>query len=176
MRRIVLTAVLLALTASALQTAPAQGSVRPDALELVDVPPCSYAAEAVRRLARLGIIQGYPATPTALAQNAVRQVFEGLRCGDAAWTNRFLSGVPQGYSTGIVPLGMPLRPGFEFVPTATRVTGDTATVSYRLRFVENGAVAERDGTARLARTDASGWLVDFESLAESGLPFFHAAN
>ncbi len=172
MNAFLLTAALLVPTALALpapQTAPPQAASE---RELLDVPPCVYAADAVRRLTRLGIIQGFPTTPAELAQNAVRQVFAGLQCGDIAWTTRFLSGVPQGYATGIPVLGAQLRPGFEFTPTATHLAGDAGTVTYHLRYREGQNTVERTGTARVARTDTLGWQVEFASLTHSGLPFF----
>lgn len=139
---------------------------------LLDVPPCVYAAEAVGRLTALGILQGFPTTPAELARNAVRQVFEGLRCGDVAWTTRFLAGVPQGYAAGVPTLGAPLKGGFEFTALETRVDGNRATVRYRLRYGGGAGATERGGSARLIPDADSGWRVEFASLQEGELPFF----
>ncbi|AFZ66899.1 hypothetical protein [Deinococcus peraridilitoris] len=145
--------------------------------ELLDVPPCSYAADAVRRLTRLGILQGFPSSPSELAQNAVRQVFEGLRCGDVAWTARFIAGLPQGYAAGIGQLGAPLRPNFEFTVLGTQVSQANATVRYRLRYRETPTtLTERTGVAELIPDDQTGWRVQFTSLQTAGLPFFPPAR
>ncbi|WP_027481270.1 hypothetical protein, partial [Deinococcus pimensis] len=119
-------AVLTALLLVCLPSARAQDLVSSGG-ELLDVPPCAPGAAEVRAMVEAGVLLGFPATPSELARNAVRQVFEGLRCGDVAWTTRFMSGVPQGYATGIPRLGAPLRGGFELT-TATTALSETEAV------------------------------------------------
>ena len=141
----------------------------PASTPFLDVPPCSFAASAVARTAQLGIFQGSPAE---LARNAVQQVFEGLKCGDVAWTTRFIAQLPQGYATGIPQLGATLEPGFEFEALDTQLTPTSAAVRYRLAYREQGKRVERTVTAQLVPDQQTGWRVLFGSLHDSGLPFF----
>jgi len=172
MKRFAPTAVLLAALLSALPSARAQDIVSSGG-ELLDVPPCRPGAQEVRSLVAAGVLLGFPATPSELARNAVRQVFEGLRCGDVAWTTRFLAEVPQGYAVGIPRLGEPLRGGFELTTATTALSGTSAVVSWRLRLPGNGQAWS--GTARLEPDAQSGWRVLFSSLTDDGLPFFPTA-
>ncbi|GGR36350.1 hypothetical protein [Deinococcus ruber] len=144
----------------------------PTAQPFLDVPPCSYAAGAVARTAQLGIFQGSPATSSELARNAVRQVFEGLKCGDIAWTTRFIAELPQGYATGIPQLGAALKPGFDFEVLGLQMEGQSAEVRFRLAYRGQGRRMERTATVQLVPDAQTGWRVLFGSLHESGLPFF----
>ena len=165
MRRFLMTALLAWPAVALAQDAPATTIV-------LDVPPCHYAAASVKRLAELGILRGFPASRADLARNALQQVFEGLKCGDIAWTTQFLAGVPQGYATGIPLIGRPLKVGFDLTLLETRVKADAATVRFRLAYREGSRAVQHTGTARLVPDAQTGWRVEFASLAGRGLSFF----
>ncbi|WP_018465851.1 S-layer homology domain-containing protein [Calidithermus timidus] len=133
----------------------------------VDVPPCHWAAEAVRALAAKELVQGSPAGSRELVENALRQVFEGLRCGDPGWSLEFLEGAPPGFATGAVGK----IDGFELRGLQTRVSGGEATVSFQVVISEGGSVYTRRGTARLV-SGPGGWRVVYSSLVALGLPYF----
>jgi hypothetical protein len=129
-----------------------------------DVPPCHWAAEAVNRLADLGIFIGFPPEPAYLSVNALRQVFEGLRCEDPSWSLRFLEGAPLGF-------GQPPAPrlaGFELTAELVELTADQARVAFTVLLVLDEAglrrIETRQGEA-LVRRDGLGWRVAYASLA-----------
>lgn len=74
-----------------------------------DVPPCHWAYEAVNEMAELGIFIGFPPEDGFLSVNALRQVFEGLRCDAPEWSLRFLSGAPSGLGQQAQVLGFELE-------------------------------------------------------------------
>lgn len=133
----------------------------------VDVPPCHWAAEATRVLAARGLFQGYPADPRELAENALRQVFEGLRCGDVGWSLEFLEGAAASFAAGSVE-GLE---GFELRKLQSSIDGDRASITFQLVVSYKGVVYTRQGTARLVFIQP-GWKVLYESLVGLKLPFF----
>ena len=60
----------------------------------VDVPPCHWAVEAINTVSAGDKVT--PAQSASNAQNAVRQVFEGMQCGNPAWTSKFIADAPSG--------------------------------------------------------------------------------
>ncbi|RIH84617.1 S-layer homology domain-containing protein [Calidithermus roseus] len=133
----------------------------------VDVPPCHWAAEAVRALAAKELVQGSPAGSRELVENALRQVFEGLRCGDPGWSLEFLEGAAASFAAGSVEK----LEGFELRKLQTSIDGDRASVAFQLVVSREGVVYTRQGTARLVSIQP-GWKVLYESLVELKLPFF----
>lgn len=130
----------------------------------VDVPPCHWARGAVDSLS-----QGQPARPQAtafLAANAVQQVFEGLKCGDAGWSARFIQNPPSAFVEGRARLE-----GFELQNVRTQVSGNQATVRATLKVNLATQVISRTGEFRLAFTQ-EGWKVDYGSLSGLGLAIF----
>ncbi|WP_051195664.1 S-layer homology domain-containing protein [Meiothermus rufus] len=136
----------------------AQGAPRG---RFVDVPPCHWAAEAVRVLAARGLFQGYPATARELAENALRQVFEGLRCGETSWSLEFLEGAPPSFGAA------PRIDGFELRGLQTRLSGDRGTIAFEVVVSQEGVVYTRRGTARLVFVQ-QGWKVLYEAVHGSG--------
>lgn len=128
-----------------------------------DVPPCHWAAEAVNRLADKGIFIGFPPEPAYLSVNALRQVFEGLRCADPTWSLRFLDGAPAGFGEGPVVLA-----GFALEAELLELSAEWASIAFTvtLNMEEAGIrrVEVREGTA-VALRDGEGWRVAYESLA-----------
>ena len=132
----------------------------------VDVSPCHWATPAVNRIAGTPQVDEAQArTSSYLAENSLVQVFEGLRCGDLAWSVSFMVGTPA----GTVPSGV--LSSFELVQLATRLEGDSGTVSFQLNAVIDGAPVERSGSAELVFLEKR-WRVDYGSLASLDLPLF----
>jgi hypothetical protein len=136
----------------------------------VDVPSCHWASTAVAAVASQDVQA--PAKTAALAQNAVRQVFEGFVCGSADYASRFVTGAPAGFSTATS--SQTLR-AFNIVFTGTTITGNTARVGFRMTAtVANGnatTVVQRTGTVQLTASDETGWKVVYSSLVGLNLPF-----
>ena len=158
-------------TAAILTAALAASALAPRAAaQFVDVPPCHWAAEAVNRLAAGGVVQGAPSPGPQLATNALRQVFEGLKCGDAAWTARFLTGAPAALAASVA--ARPVR-DFELTVLETRAAANAATIRYRVTVTPPDAARATTvtGTARATFDAEAGWRVEYASLLESGLAF-----
>jgi hypothetical protein len=139
-------------------------------LYFADVPPCHWAFEAVSRLAGT-LFVGFPPRDDYLAVNAVRQVFEGLRCEDPSWSLRFLEGAPQAFAVGV-----PVRlVGFELETALLSLEADRAEVSLALlaSLEEAGErrIATRQGTVNIVRT-ADGWRADYADFAALELDLF----
>src|SRR3972149_1797992 len=70
-----------------------------------DVPPWHWAFDAVEKLAREGIIQGYPRNDRDLALNAVVQVYEAFahptHPSARTWAEAFLTNLPAGASENL---------------------------------------------------------------------------
>ncbi len=136
-----------------------------------DVPPCHWAAKAVARVAHLGIFVGFPPNPSYLSVNALRQVFEGLKCGDPSWSQRFLTGTPAAFP----PAGAPTLAGFELHTQIVSLSRTRARLAFRLtaRVDQNGAqhTLRREGDITATNTSA-GWRVPYADLTKLGLPFF----
>lgn len=136
-----------------------------------DVPPCHWAAAAVARVERAGIFVGFPPDPSYLSVNALRQVFEGLKCGDPSWTLRFLAGAPA--ALRLAP--GPALASFELEPRIVSLSKADARLAFRLTAVirQHGTTEtlERQGTVMATRTHA-GWQIAYAGLAKLGLPFF----
>jgi hypothetical protein len=136
-----------------------------------DVPPCHWAAEAVADLDRLGIFIGFPADAGYESVNAVRQVFEGLRCGDPAWSLRFVRAAPAAF--GLQPRVVLVAFALEADVEAWTSVG--ARIAYSLTTVteEDGVRRsdQRAGHIEVVR-DPFGWRVDYAALAGLELPLF----
>lgn len=164
MRRIMIVLLLTAL-AAAPWTLAAPGAW------FEDVPPCHWAAEAVAEVAELGIFIGFPSDGAYDSVNALRQVFEGLRCGDPSWSLRFLQGAPAVF--GLAPVAD--LAGFALEPTLLELHDDRATVSFALTAVLVEAGVERTETRAgsvTLRSDGHGWRVAYGELAELDLALF----
>lgn len=132
----------------------------------VDVPPCHWAAPAIARIA--GMLQIDPLqqrTSNYLAENSLRQVFEGLRCDDLAWSGEFITEVPAGVSL------QPGLRGFELRQVVSAISGEQATVDFELVAVIGNETLTRRGQVELAFIGGR-WLVRYPSLAALELPFF----
>ncbi len=138
---------------------------QPGTSPFVDVPPCHWARPALEAIAHPSP-QARPQPSLLLAENALLQVFEGLRCNDPAWSLRFLLNPAPGF--GQNPSG--LR-GFELRVLQSALAGSQATLRFALTAMVEGATLRRNSTARLV-FEPEGWKVDYASLAALELPLF----
>ncbi len=136
-----------------------------------DVPPCHWAAAAVAKVARTGIFVGYPPDPRYLSVNALRQVFEGLKCGDPAWSLRFLTGAPGTFAA----TGGPTLSRFTLSPSVVSLSKTNARLAFKLTAVIDAGGAQRtlvrQGSVTATHTSA-GWRVAYADLAALDLPVF----
>ena len=135
----------------------------------IDVPVCHWASTAINAVA--GEVAA-PAKNVSTAQNAVRQMFEGLQCGNADWVSRFVEGAPAGLAataTSKVLRSYSITFGKSSLNAGTASIAFTVNLSYA---TNNGVVAiKRSGTARLNSSDETGWKVVYASLSSLKLPF-----
>jgi hypothetical protein len=101
-----------------------------------------------------------------LAENALRQVFEGLKCNDPAWSERFLQNPAAGFGRSQVRLS-----GFDLRTLQTQLAGNKATLRFNLTAVLDGSLLRRSGVAQLVFGE-QGWKVEYASLASLDLPVF----
>lgn len=135
----------------------------------VDVPVCHWASEAI---SAVSVESAAPAKTISTAQNAVRQLFEGLQCGNADWVSRFVEGAPTGLSA--TASSKVLRSySLEFGKAS--VNGGAASVTFTANLTYNSAsglvTIKRSGTARLSASDETGWKVVYASLSSLNVPF-----
>ncbi|RDI95567.1 hypothetical protein DV704_06710 [Meiothermus sp. QL-1] len=138
---------------------------QPGTSPFVDVPPCHWAREAIEAIARPDP-NARPQPSALLAENALRQVFEGLRCNDPLWSQRFLQDPSPAFGRAEARLR-----GFELNVRETRIAGERATLRFDLTAVLAEGSLRRSGTAQLVFTPA-GWRVVYSSLVDLGLPLF----
>lgn len=131
-----------------------------------DVPPCHWAADAVGRIAGDNEVEAAQARSSRyLAANAVRQVFEGLRCQTPEWSEAFLLDAPDSWP--------PERAVYEFTLSVGEVQldGDRGSAQIELTAPANDGWGQRTGELELHFVDG-GWKVSYPSLAALGLPLF----
>jgi hypothetical protein len=131
----------------------------------VDVPPCHWARAAIEAIARPD--PNARQQPSALlAENALRQVFEGLKCNDPVWSERFLENPAPGFGRTGTALS-----SFELSGVQARLSGNQATLRFYLVAVLDGSPVRRSGEARLVFAE-QGWRVVYTSLVSLNLPVF----
>lgn len=144
-----------------LPLAQAQAGTSP----FVDVPPCHWARAAIEAIARPDP-NLRPQPSALLAENALRQVFEGLKCNDPVWSQRFLQNPSVTFGRSGVRLD-----GFSLENLQTRLAGNLATLRFTLVVVLDGSPVRRSGEAQLVFGE-QGWQVVYASLAALNLPVF----
>lgn len=132
--------------------------------QFVDVPPCHWAAEAVRTISNPAAVQPSALSNPQLVVNSLEQVFEGLKCGDAEYTKGFLQGFPAGFAPRKIE-------GFNLTTSDVSVSGATATLRFNLNLSVAGSVQRRSAQARLQLVN-NRWLVGYADLKALGLPMF----
>jgi len=131
----------------------------------IDVPPCHWAREAIEAIARPDP-NARPQPSALLAENALRQVFEGLKCNDPVWSERFLQNPAPGFGRTGIALN-----SFELSGVQTRLAGNQATLRFNLVAVLDGRPVRRSGEAQLVFAE-QGWRVLYSSLVNLNLPVF----
>lgn len=131
-----------------------------------DVPPWHWAFDAVEKLAREGIIQGYPRNDRDLARNAVTQVYEAFahpsHPSARTWAEAFLTNLPSGWPA---PLQRSSLVSFRLTEQQVRLEGTRGTVSLLATVtLRGGASARTRFTAAVVRDDGNRWRVDYASL------------
>jgi len=137
-----------------------------------DVPPWHWAYEAVTRDQDAGVIVGYPASPAALVENAIAQVFDGFAhasaSGAQAWVERFSYNLPQDWPA---PFRRSQIVAFSLTGMRISVGATTATADF------SASVGTRDGHSvniplRVGlRRNGQDWQVDYAALARAS-PLF----
>jgi hypothetical protein len=131
-----------------------------------DIPPCHWAAEAVTEIAGKPDIDAEQARSSRyLAENAVRQVFEGLRCGSGEWSRAFVSGEPEAWPPGMATVDFRLNVG------DLQLTGGRGTANVQVDLIVNGNTTRGSGQVDLLFTEGI-WTVDYDSLSGLRLPLF----
>lgn len=132
--------------------------------QFVDVPPCHWAAEAVRAISNPAPVQASALNNSPLVVNSLEQVFEGLKCGDVEYTKGFLQGFPAGFAPGKIE-------GFSLSASDVRIGAGSATLRFNLSLTAAGSTQRRSAQARLQLVN-NRWLVRYEDLKALGLSVF----
>ncbi len=134
----------------------------------VDVPSCHWAVDAINQVSDQNA--AIPAQNASTATNAVRQVFEGIKCADPNWTLRFIQNAPE--SLRALISSDPLK-GFTLSNLKTNTSGNTASIGFKIVItLKNGSSVARTGIAKLVPDKQSGWKVSYSSLSDLNLPIF----
>jgi hypothetical protein len=133
----------------------------------VDVPSCHWAVQAINVVSSGDKVT--PAQSSANAQNAVRQVFEGIQCGDPAWVKNFIANAPSGLDAQVIQ--KPMR-SFSITFGRTTIDGNGATVAINLTLSLSTGVVRRTATVSLSSDVKTAWKVNYASLAALNLSMF----
>jgi hypothetical protein len=135
----------------------------------IDVPVCHWASTAI---SAVSVESAAPAKTVSTAQNAVRQMFEGLQCGNADWVSRFVEGAPAGLAA--TAASKVLR-SYSITFGQSSLSAGTATVAFTANLTYTSAsgvvTIKRSGTAQLNASDETGWKVVYASLSSLNVPF-----
>jgi hypothetical protein len=133
----------------------------------VDVPSCHWAVSAINQVSSGD--QPTPAQNASNAQNAVRQIFEGMVCGDSSYTKKFIADAPA--TLDALVKQKPLR---SYVASFGRtvVSGNTATVAVNLTLTLATGVQRRSATLSLIGDSKTAWKVSYASLTSLNLTVF----
>ena len=146
-------------------------AARAEPTPFVDVPDCHWASNSINISVDRNVAA--PAKSALTAQNALRQVFEGMKCGSADWVSRFVEAAPSGLA-GIA--SQRAVQGFNLTFTKAVLNGTKASLGFNmtLTYALNGKVVtvKRSGAANLVANDETGWKVAYTSLSSLNLPIF----
>jgi hypothetical protein len=131
-----------------------------------DVSPCHWASGAIGGIAGTPDVDVEQARTSAyLAENALRQVFEGLQCSDLGWSAGFMHGTPE----GTVSQGALER--FVLDVRSLLLDGGQGSVAFALTTRIDGVETVQEADAELIFEGRS-WKVAYASLAALDLPLF----
>jgi hypothetical protein len=133
----------------------------------VDVPSCHWAVAAINIVSGGDVVT--PVQNASNAQNAVRQVFEGIQCGDPAWAKKFIADAPSSLDTQIK--SKPLR-SFAVTFGRTVVNGNTASVTVNLSLNLSSGTQRRNAVLKLSSDAKAAWKVSYASLSALNLAVF----
>lgn len=143
----------------------ARAGAQPNAAGFPDVPPWHWAYQGVLKNAQAGLFIGYPASPAALIENSITQVYEGFvnahAQGAQAWIERFTFNRPAAWPA---PLDRTQLASFSLRDMRPTVTGDAATATF-VAETQTGAgpaATAMHVTLRLLEGD---WKIDYATLA-----------
>ncbi len=146
-------------------------TARAEPTPFVDVPVCHWASTAINQAVDSNVPA--PAKSAATAQNAVRQVFEGMQCGSSDWVSRFVEGAPgslSGFAAQKLVRGFDVTFGKTVVNASKASVSFTATITYTAS--GKNVTVKRSGTAALTANEETAWRVAYSSLSKLDLPFF----
>lgn len=166
---------ILALAAATSVAAGGVGCAQPTPFP--DVPPWHWAYQAVMTDQAAGLFIGYPASPAALVQNSLVQVFDGFvharAQGAQAWVDRFTYNRPANWPA---PLQRSSLVAFALGGISVTVSGDTATASFVATQTVRGATGSQTVRSPMhvqLRLSGQDWQVDYATLA-AGSPVFRS--
>ncbi len=133
----------------------------------VDVPPCHWAVTAINTVSAGDRVT--PSQNASNAQNAVRQVFEGIQCGDPAWVQKFMTDAPN--SLAALVSSKPVK-GYQLTFGRTLVSGKNASVAVNLSLTLGTGVQKRSGVLTLSSDEKAAWRVGYASLSALNLVVF----
>lgn len=162
-------AVLLVLMSALFTDLPA--GAQPGGAGFPDVPPWHWAYQGVLKGAQAGLFIGYPATPAALIENSITQVYDSFvhahAQGAQGWAERFTYNRP---ATWPGPLERSQLESFSVRDVRSTINGDTATAAF---VAETQTRAGQPATAPMRvnlRLIDGDWKIDYATLASgSGL-------
>lgn len=133
----------------------------------VDVPSCHWAVTAINTVSSGDKVT--PAQNAANAQNAVRQIFEGIQCGDPAWSKKFIADAPTRLDAVIQ--SKPIK-SFALTFGRTSISGTNASVTVNLTLNLGNGAQTRQAALALSSDTTSAWKVNYASLAALNLAVF----
>jgi hypothetical protein len=161
---------LLILTSALSAGAPA--GAQPNTAGFPDVPPWHWAYQGVLKGAQAGLFIGYPATPEALIENSITQVYDGFvharAQGAQGWIERFTYNRPAAWPA---PLEHTQLVSFSIRDVRPTITGDAATAAFVAETqTRSGQPATTSMRVTLRLMDGD-WKIDYAALA-SGSSLF----
>jgi hypothetical protein len=161
---------LVILTSALWSGVPA--AAQPNSAGFPDVPPWHWAYQGVLKDAQAGVVVGYPASPEALIDNSITQVYDSFVHAQAraaqGWAERFTYNRPAAWPG---PFDRAQLASFSIRNVRSRVDGDAATASFVAETQTRGgqsATTPMRVTLRLMERD---WKIDYATLAAGSALF-----
>lgn len=137
-----------------------------------DVPPWHWAYDAVTRDQDAGVIVGYPASPSALIENAITQVYDGFAHASApraqAWVERFSYNLPPDWPS---PFQRSRLVAFSLTGMRVSINGATAEAAFAADVGIRGGQTNTASIRVGLRFNGLDWQVDYAALARASALF-----